>query len=325
MALNRRRGDHRAGVAGRDDRVDLAGGHQAPALRDRVVPLLAQRLDRLLLHADRPGSRERSAGGRGARPGAWASSASIRSRSPTRTTVRSALVADGLDGSGDDRAGGVVAPHRVQGNPHGCGLQAKKPIQRGSGAGKRPGSIPAGPNRRRDAGQRDHAPALRIPMMTLLHVAPRDATCHSVPFCFVLSRSIPGGRARVELVPSRSRNGGSSLGTGQDGSYRRKSAAPVSSRQRRRPGRLRSRETRTESREPGFDQDQRFSDKRSACRSWHSAPGSRVSMPSFVIFLRRGPASDPPPQTPAPTITIREEGRALPEFPETGANSRRSG
>ena len=59
------------------------------------------------------GSRSRGAAG------ALASSASIRSWSPTSTTVRSGWSADRLDGAGDDRTGGEIAPHRVQGYPHG--------------------------------------------------------------------------------------------------------------------------------------------------------------------------------------------------------------
>ena len=50
--------------------------------------------------------------------GALASSASIRSRSPTSTTVRSGRSRDRLTGSRDDRTGGEIAPHRVQGYPH---------------------------------------------------------------------------------------------------------------------------------------------------------------------------------------------------------------
>ncbi len=52
LGIEQRRGDHRAGIAGRDHRLDLAGGHQSPASRNRVVPFFSQSLDRLLVHAD---------------------------------------------------------------------------------------------------------------------------------------------------------------------------------------------------------------------------------------------------------------------------------
>ena len=50
--------------------------------------------------------------------GALASSASIRAWSPTSTTVRSGRSAAASTGSGDDRTGGEIAPHRVQGYAH---------------------------------------------------------------------------------------------------------------------------------------------------------------------------------------------------------------
>ena len=34
-------------------------------------------------------------------------------------------IVDGLDGAGNARAGGMIAPHRVQGNPHGVNSEAK--------------------------------------------------------------------------------------------------------------------------------------------------------------------------------------------------------
>ena len=72
------------------------------------------------------------------------------------------LVADGLDGPGDDRAGGVVAPHRVQGDPHGAALRAEGDAGSGRITDVRPATIRF--RRRRDAGRPGaSAPTLRIP------------------------------------------------------------------------------------------------------------------------------------------------------------------
>ena len=117
LGVEQGRGHHGAGVAGRDDRLDLAGGHQPPASGDRVVPLLPQGLDRLLLHADDlAGVDDRQAVARGV--GGLGQLGLDPLAVADQHDGQLGLVAHRLDGSRDDRAGSEIAPHRVQGYPH---------------------------------------------------------------------------------------------------------------------------------------------------------------------------------------------------------------
>ncbi len=117
LGVEQPRGDHRAGVPGRDHRLDLAGGHQSPALRDRVIALLPQRLDRLLVHADDlAGMHDRQAVAR--RVAGLGELGLDLAAVADQHDGQVGLVAHRLDGAGDDRPGGMIAPHRVQGNPH---------------------------------------------------------------------------------------------------------------------------------------------------------------------------------------------------------------
>ena len=117
LGVEQRRGDHGAGVARRDDRLDVAAGHQAPAPRDRVVPLLAERLDGLLVHADDLAGVDDRQSVAGRLGGLGQLGLDLRLVADEHDD-QLRLVADRLDGASDDRAGGVVASHRVQGNPH---------------------------------------------------------------------------------------------------------------------------------------------------------------------------------------------------------------
>ena len=117
LGVEQSRGHHGPGVARRDDGLDFPGGQQPPAPGNRVVPLLAQSIDRLLLHADGlAGMDDRQAVTRGV--------VGLRQLSLDPLAITNehgnqlGLFPHGLDSSRDDRTGSKIASHRVQGYPH---------------------------------------------------------------------------------------------------------------------------------------------------------------------------------------------------------------
>ncbi len=110
-------GQQRPGVAGRDNRVRLALFDELNGPAHRAVFLASHRLDRRIVHLDHLGGVNDLDLGRdgsvalelGVHPCAVADQVEFGDR---------AVVAQGLDGSGNDVLGRVIAPHRIDGNLH---------------------------------------------------------------------------------------------------------------------------------------------------------------------------------------------------------------
>ncbi len=111
-------GHHRPGIARRDDRLNIPRGQQRPAFRDRIVPLFSQRLDGLVLHADDlAGMHDRQAV---ARRVGHAGQLGLDGRPiADQNDCQGLVLSYRAQGPRHDWAGGVVASHGIQGDPHG--------------------------------------------------------------------------------------------------------------------------------------------------------------------------------------------------------------
>ena len=96
-------GEHRAGVAGRDDRVGLALGDGADGGDERALRLRADGLGRLLVHADHLGRRPELE--------------ALRVDAGVAEEDRLDPVAPGVECARDDLGGAAVAAHRVDRDP----------------------------------------------------------------------------------------------------------------------------------------------------------------------------------------------------------------